>query len=262
MGRIDLVNARVLLTGASSGIGKELAIQLARKGAQILITARREERLRNLVEAIGQQTECPNVVYLAGDITQDSHRRALVDLAKQAFDGIDVVINNAGIGAVGRFDSADSEHLNKIMDVNFFAAVELIRLALPIVKLSGSAAIVNIGSVLAQYAVPKKSEYCASKSALKAFSDSIRLELRKCGVSVISVHPNTTSSEFFDSLIERHELATKNPLSSTPAWVAQKIIHAIERRRNDVVLTASGHMMVGLSRLFPRIMRVVLGKFG
>ena len=113
-----------------------------------------------------------------------------------------MLISNAGIGAMGRFDDADDDRMRKVFDVNFFAIAELTRLALPKLKLGNDALIVNMSSILAHRAAPLKSEYCASKFALHGFSDSIRAELAKDNVSLLLVSPSTTDSEFFDSAIE------------------------------------------------------------
>lgn len=250
-----------MLTGASSGIGRQLAIQLAKKGCQLLITARRLDRLASLAKEIQKSDSTSTVAYVAGDVTNESHRIQLLEKVQHHFSGLDILINNAGIGAIGPFDTAAADRLEKIMNVNFRAPVELTRLSLGFLKNSNDGAIVNVGSVLAYCATPTKSEYCASKFALRAFSDSLRIELRKDKIDVLSVHPNTTQSEFFDRLIEKKGKAATNPMAMSPQSVAKAIVHAIEKRRPETVLSWNGKLLVGLATKCPRITRWLLRRF-
>src|SRR5690554_4357285 len=114
---------RILLTGASAGIGQALATTLASQESRLLITARREDRLAKLSSELASSGG--RIDFLAGDITSAKHRQALVDWATQNWGGLDILINNAGIGALGAFAEAGEERLRRVMEVNFFAPVEL-----------------------------------------------------------------------------------------------------------------------------------------
>ena len=142
-----LHNARILLTGASAGIGREIALQLAAKKAQLLLTARRAELLDALATEIdaahGIQPIC-----VAGDITNPEHQVQLLDTAQSKWGGLDALINNAGVGAIGNFANASPQRLRQVMEVNFFAPVELTRAALPLLREGNRPIIVNISSVL------------------------------------------------------------------------------------------------------------------
>lgn len=257
MTRRDLSKSRVIVTGASGGIGRELALQLATSGARVCFTARRKQRLLEL------QAKMPKTaVFVSGDITHPDVQREVIDTCDRSFGGIDVLINNAGIGAIGPFADADPDRLRTLFDVNFFAAVELTRLAIPWLSKGNHAAIVNIGSVLSHFAVPQKSEYCASKFALRGFSDSLRSELRSANIDVLSVHPNTTRSEFFDSLVEQKGRVATNPMQMSAEAAASRIIAAIKRGRPDTVLSGSGKFTVLANRLFPSAMRLIFQRFG
>ena len=257
MTRRDLSESRVIVTGASGGIGRELAMQLSACGARVCFTARRRERLLEL------QAKMPNsAIFVSGDITNSEVQREVLDTCERSFGGVDVLINNAGVGAIGPFADADPNRLRKLFEVNFYAAVELTRLAIPCLRKSDNAAIVNIGSVLSHFAVPQKSEYCASKFALRGFTDSLRSELAEENIDVLSVHPNTTRSEFFDSLVEQKGDAATNPMQMSAEAAASKIIAAINRGRPDTVLSGSGKLTVLLNRLFPSTMRLVFRRFG
>jgi short-subunit dehydrogenase len=127
--RRTLRGCRAIITGTSSGIGRELALALAAKQAKLIVNARRVERLSALVAEINAHGGEARIV--AGDIAEPSTREHLVAMANEKFGGLDLLINNAGIGAMGPFAQANSERLRRIMEVNFFAPLELIRIALP-----------------------------------------------------------------------------------------------------------------------------------
>ncbi|MFC1758101.1 SDR family NAD(P)-dependent oxidoreductase [Planctomycetota bacterium] len=257
MTRRELSKSRVIVTGASGGIGRELALQLAAGGARVCFTARREERLIEMRSSMPE-----SAAYVAGDITDANVQRQIIGACESQFGGVDVLVNNAGVGAIGPFAEADPVRLRTLFEVNFFAAAELTRLAIPLLREGNNAAIVNIGSVLSHFAVPKKSEYCASKFALRGFSDSLRAELRAENIDVLSVHPNTTQSEFFERLVEQKGEVATNPMQMSAEKVAGKIISAINRGRAETVLSRSGKCATLLNRLFPSIMRKVIQHFG
>ena len=135
---------------------------------------------------------------MLGDITEPAIRGRLLDVARTEFGGLDCLINNAGMGGIGNFADTNESRLRRIMEVNFFAPLELTRLAIPKLRHGNRPLIVNVASVLGHRAVPKKSEYCASKFALHGFSDSLRSELAPQGIDVLIVSPSTTDTEFFD----------------------------------------------------------------
>jgi len=146
MARRKISGSRVLLTGASSGIGRSLAIELAREGAKLVLVARRTEKLEEVageIEALGGQ-----VVLCVGDVTDRSVYDAALAACQEHFGGLDILINNAGVGGLGRFDEAESTRLREIMEVNFFAVAEWTRSALPILAKGSKPMVVNIGSIL------------------------------------------------------------------------------------------------------------------
>ncbi len=225
---------RVLLTGGSSGIGEALARRLAANGTKLLLTARRQDRLEKLSRELRELSG--GICYCAGDITDPPTRHQLIQLAQQRWGGLDILINNAGLGAVGPFADAQPDRLRRIMEVNFFAPAELTRLALPLLKRGQAPLLVNVGSVLGHVAAPKKSEYCASKFALRGLTDALRAELAQQGIDVLLVSPNTTRSEFFDSLLEQQGEVAVNPWSMSPDRVARRTVrNAIETAAADSV---------------------------
>ncbi len=260
MARRTLTGSRVLVTGASSGIGRALAVRLGAAGAHLLLTARRIERLRELSDEL--HSRGVEVRLCEGDLTVAETRQRLAVQVAQNFQGLDLLVNCAGLGAIGAFQQANESRLRRIMEVNFFAPVELIRQMLPYLKRGRSPLIVNVGSVLGHVAVPKKSEYCASKFALRGLTDALRCELRSEGIEILWVAPNTTRSEFFDQLLEREGQVAVNPLSSSPDQVARHIERAIRRGRMQRILTLSGRNLIRAQFFFPRLVARCLSRFG
>ena len=263
-------NKRIILTGASSGIGWHLALQLAQQGAHVVANARRSARLYELVQTFNANkkqsdpTVSPGtIIPVTGDVCDRATQQQLIDTCQDKLGGVDILINNAGIGAMGRFDDADDDRMRKVFEINFFAVAELTRLALPSLKLGNDALIVNMSSILAHRAAPLKSEYCASKFALHGFSDSIRAELATNGVSLLLVSPSTTDSEFFDSAIEdQTDKNWKKRGSMPPEVVAAKTIRAIRKRKHEIILTHGGRFLVWLDRLVPGVANRIMARYG
>ena len=144
--RRKIKDLRVIVTGASSGIGRALAVELAHRGAHVLINARRAERLESLAEDI--RKEGGRVETVVGDLTEPDVRERLVETAKERFGGLDVLVNNAGVGSMGKFEHADPRRTRDVMELNFFALTEMTRLALPLLKHGTTPIIVNVSSIL------------------------------------------------------------------------------------------------------------------
>lgn len=224
----------------------------------MLVVSRRADRLvelaTSLADARGQ------IAVLAGDVTEPQLRQAVIDEAQAQFGGLDLLVNNAGSGAMGRFDEAGPDRLRHIMEVNFFAAAELTRLALPLLKLGQRPIVVNVDSVLAHRAVPGCSEYCASKFALRGLSESLRAELAPSGVEVLCASPARTDTEFFQSVINPHQTGWPGIRGMPADQVARKIVRAVRSGRHEVVISASGKLFVWGNRLMPRLYDYVLGR--
>lgn len=259
MAKRAVLGMRTILTGASSGIGLELARLLARRGARLVLSARRQDRLEALVEELRQPGG--EAIAVSGEVTEPETRRRLIETAVAQFGGLDCLINNAGIGGIGNFADNDEARLRRIMEVNFFAPLELIRLAIPELRKGSKPIIVNVASVLGHRAIPRKSEYCASKFALHGFSDALRSELAPEHIDVLIVSPSTTETEFFDVA-----MGDKNKLpwltkGQPPQAVARAAVRAIERGLHEIILTAGGKGMVWFDRLMPTITDNLVTKY-
>lgn len=254
---------RILITGASSGIGRSLALQLTDRGARVLACGRRREKLQQLAADASSGHRDGQLLTCVADVTVPEDRKRLLDQCVSQWGGLDILINNAGVGAMGRFDQAGSQRIRDVFEVNFFALVELTRLTLPTLKQGDDPMVVNISSVLGHRGAPLKSEYSASKFAVHGFSDAIRAELAADGVEVLLVSPSTTDSEFFDAAIEDDTAKNwKQRGAMPPAVVAAKTIKAIAKRRHEIILTFGGRILVWLDRIIPGLANRVMAKFG
>ena len=259
MARRKLDQKRVVLTGASSGIGFELGKQLLKKGCRLVATARRKERLEEL-NAFA--TSSDQLELVPGDIVSSTLRRNLIDKSITSFGGVDILINNAGVSGLGPFEKSNEESMRRIMEVNFFAPVELIRTAIPILRKGNLPIIVNISSVLGHRAVPEKSEYCASKFAIHGFSDALRAELTS-EIDLLLVSPSTTQSEFFEHAVENNSDRDWTPKKAMPpAVVAKKTIQAIMAGKHEIVLTLGAKGLKFLDGIAPTLTNKLVQRFG
>ncbi len=260
MAKRQIDGSRAIVTGASSGIGKAIALELCRQGASVVITARREERLAEVMkEAEALEGK---LVSVAGDISEAGVRARVLQCAVDQFGGLDFLINNAGVGTLGRFENATAERLRQVMEVNFFALVEMTRIALPQLKQGRQPMIVNVSSILGRRAVPHNSEYCASKFAVHGFSEAIRTELSAEGVDVLVVSPGTTETEFFDQVLDRtSEPGWPEHRPVTAAHVARRTVGAMRAGRREIVPYFWGKLLCGMNRVSPRLVDRVMRKY-
>jgi short-subunit dehydrogenase len=251
---------RGILTGASSGIGRALAVELVREGARLVVVARREERLKELAAELAQAPG--QLETLAGDVTDHELRVAAIQRASEKFGGLDLLVNNAGIGAMGPFADASPERLRQVMEVNFFAAVEMTRLAMPLIEAGHRPIIVNVSSVLGHRGVPGCAEYCASKFALRGWSESLRTELAALGIDVLVVSPATTDTEFFDRAIDAPARPSRRSQRGKSSQdVARQIARAIRQGKHEIVISPGGKLLVWASRLFPGLMDHLVARY-
>jgi short-subunit dehydrogenase len=251
MARRTIAGSRILITGASQGIGLALAELAARHGARVLAAARSAETLNDLKKRISSEGHTLEV--LAADVTSAADRRRLVDAALTHFGGLDVLINNAAVGATGHFIESGPDRLRRIMEVNFFGLTETTRLFLPLLRKGNRPAIVNISSIAGQRGIPARSEYSASKFAVEGFSEALRAELVKDGIDVLVVAPGLTQTNFSRNMLERKALMPVDHLRGmTAEAVAAATLRVLERGRNRTVLTLRGKTLTLVARFLPR----------
>jgi short-subunit dehydrogenase len=250
--RRSIAESRILITGASQGIGKALAEAAALRGGKVLAAARSENLLRELADQA--RAKGASIETVGADVTRPEDRQRMVQAALDHFGGLDILINNAGIGATGHFADVSSERLRKIMEVNFFGLTETTRVFLPILKKGNRPAIVNISSIAGKRGIPARSEYSASKFAVQGFSEALRAELAKDNVDVLVICPGLTQTNFSQNMLEQKaRLQMDHMRGMTSDQVANAVLRSIERGRNEVCLSFKGKLMVLVSRFFPRI---------
>ena len=243
MAKRRLTDRRALVTGASSGIGRALAIELARRGVDLVLLARREDRLAEVAQEISRLGR--RAVCVAGDVTNAAVRQRALAAARENFGGLDILVNNAGVAAHGRFADAGPSRVRPIMEVNFFAPVEFIREAMPMLREGRQPIVVNVGSILGRRGSPHKSEYSASKFAIHGFSEAVRPELARLGIDVLVVAAGPTETEHFDVLLEgTPKLPWGDPPRQPADKVARAIVRGIERGRHEIVTGWRGRLLL------------------
>lgn len=250
--RRTLAGMRILITGASQGIGRSLAVLAAKEGMKVIAVARSEPMLKELQDEVRAQGGTLEI--LQADITSPADRQKMVDAAQQHFGGLDLLLNNAGIGATGHFADTQGDRLRTIMEVNFFGLTETTRVFLPMLKKGNKPAIVNISSIAGKRGIPARSAYSASKFAVQGFSEAIRAELAKDNVDVLVVCPGMTQTNFSQNMIEQKALVQLDHMRGMSSdEVARQTLKSIARGKNETLLTFKGKLLVLVGRFFPRL---------
>lgn len=255
MARRTWSETRSLVTGASSGLGQALAARLVRAGATVLLTGRSTERLAAVVGGLKSEGADPaRMITIAADLTIEEDRRRLFTLARERFGALDLVINNAGVGATGQFDTHDASVLRRVFEINVFAMVEVCRESLPLLAAGRVPVMVTMGSVNARRALPGRSEYSASKFAVTGFTEAIRIEWRRFGIHVLQVDPGFTDTPFDENVVvDTARVAVNHRRTMSPETVARATMRAIERRQRQITLTWQGKLFVLTSTVAPRL---------
>ena len=245
----DIEGRRILITGASSGIGRALAVQLAQAGARLALVARGEDKLRELAATLKTET-----LVLAADVTSDSARAGILEQTKAAFGGLDVLVNNAGVASWAHFADSSEAVMRQVMEVNFFAPADLIRRAIPMLTGGRQPAFVNVASMCGRRAMPAWSEYSASKFALCGLTEALRGELARFDIDILLIIPGLTKSDF-----PSHFLQTKGRAKiefdkgMTPEQVAAGIIAGLRSNKTETVMGGEARRMLLMNRFFPRL---------
>lgn len=250
----DLKGRRVLITGASSGIGRCLAEQAASAGARVLASARSADKLRELASRGPIEVE-------PADVTRAEDRQRLLQAVAERLGGLDVLINNAGVASFGHFSSSSEEILRTIMEVNFFAPAELIRSAIPLLQRGNDPAIVNVASMCGRCAMPAWPEYSASKFALCGLTEALRAELVRFDIDILLIVPGLTRTDFRDHQLRQDgKLKLDETSGMEPADVARSILTALQKNRSETVLGSDARWMIRVHRFFPGLFSRLLAR--
>jgi dehydrogenase/reductase SDR family member 7B len=246
----------VIITGASSGIGKALAFEFGKQGAHVVINGRREQELKAVEEGLVKNGV--QALAVVGDVSVEMDSKQVIDKAIERFGKIDVVINNAGISMRALFEDLQLDVFKKVMEVNFFGTVYCTKYAIPHILKSGGS-IVGISSINGKRATPARTAYSASKYAMEGFLEALRMEVMKRGVHVLSVCPGFTSSNIRNvALTANGHTQGESPRDENKMMSAEEtathIYYAVVKRKRDLVLTTQGKLAVWLTKLFPVLM--------
>lgn len=238
-------NKVALITGASEGIGAALAAEFAGAGARLSLTARSEEGLKRAGGA--------DALILPADLTDADARRRVVERTLERFGSIDILINNAGVGQYAPAWAAPLEDARRMMELNFFALLDMVHLVAPHMRAQAGGTIVNIGSIAGKIPLPWMTLYSASKYAVGALTEGLRGELAGSGVHTMVVCPGYVTTRFQKNVIAGQPpdaLQRSRRFAISAEECARAIRRGVERDARTVVTPATGWLLVGLYRLF------------
>jgi short-subunit dehydrogenase len=248
-----LRQAAVLVTGASSGLGRQTAIALAAAGAQVIVHGRDETRLTELARLVGG-------VPIIGDLAGSAGVEALAEAALGATGRVDVLINNAGVGWAGPFEDMPGEAVRALVAVNLAAPVALTRLLLPQMTSRGSGHLVFVSSIAGRLGVAGEALYAATKAGLDVFAESLRLELRGRGVGVGVLVPGVIDTPFFERRGSAYPRARPRPVSAQRA--ADALVRGVEAGTAEIYVPAWLRLPVTVRGVLPGAYRALAGRFG
>ncbi len=237
----------VLVTGASSGIGRALACRFAREGARLVLVARREDRLRRLAAELNKTGSTAGATVIVADLAETG---ACERVAAEVGD-VDVLINNAGLGTYGRFAEQDFDEMRRMMELNMTALARLTHLLIPGMIERRSGWVLNVASMAAFQPMPYMSAYAASKSYVLEFSRSLREEVRRRGVLVTCLCPGMTRTEFFDHADYGKLRSGIDRMSADPAWVANCAYRSLLSGKAVCIPGLRNRLSIHVQRLLP-----------
>jgi short-subunit dehydrogenase len=249
----DLTGSRAIVTGASGGIGRAIVVELADAGAKVAAAARSLNKLEKLAADLRERGR--EVLSVGCDVTRPEDRERLVRTVTEAWGGLDLLVNNAGVASWGHFATSTEEINRTILEVNFFAPVELTRVAMPYLTEGRQPAVVNITSMCGRRGMPAWPEYSASKAALVGMSEAWRGEFARFGVDVITVVPGLTKTELNDHLLRKDGRADL-PFDKgmDPAEVARRVVAALRVGKTEVVLGSEARKILLVNKFAPRFL--------
>lgn len=246
-------NKVVIITGASSGIGKALSFEMGNRGAIVVIAARSDDKLREIESELIDSGV--NVLAIKADVSVEADCRNLIESTIDKYGRIDVLINNAGLSMRALFEEVELSVIKRLMDVNFWGTVYCTKFALPyLLRAKGS--VIGVSSIAGFKGLPGRTGYSASKFAMQGFLETLRIENMKKGLHVLIACPGFTASNIRNTALaadgSRQGESPRDEESMMQAGeVAVKIADAIEKRKKILVMTTQGKMTVLLNKLFP-----------
>lgn len=244
----------IVITGATSGIGLTTARRAAKAGANLVLVARNEEALRELSNELNANGA--SAIYYAADVADEAALRGVAAAALEAFDGFDTWVNNAGVSIYGKIADTSDEDMRRLFETNFWGVVYGSRVAAQFLRSSGGGAIINVGSVLSDRAIPIQGIYSASKHAVKGFTDAFRMEIEseKLPISVTLIKPSTINTPYTEHAKNYLENEPNLPPPVyAPDLVAEAILHCAQTPERDFTVGEAGKMLSLMGEYAPRL---------
>ena len=255
---MDFKNKVVLITGASSGIGKQTAIEFAKLGSSIILVARRKNKLEQVENELKQFNV--NTLVCVCDVSKKDQVEELFKIVLQKFDSIDILVNNAGFAIYGSVSDLSIDEIESQMETNYFGMIYCVKNFLPLMLKKKSGHIVNVASVGASFSVPGVSSYCATKFAMLGFSEGLKHELYGTGVGLTVVSPIMVRTPLFEhpSFTNFSKFSTGVSLSSET--VAKTIIKASNSSRLEIVVPSVARAAIWFKQTFPFLINPIIGR--
>lgn len=253
---MDLQGKLAIITGSASGIGRETAIELARKGCTCVLVDVQEDKLADVLEKVRRYK--PASTSEICDISHKETVRQMVQTVHEQYGYIDILVNNAAVMIVKLLDDMPEDEFHRQLDVNFFGPLYLIKALVPIMQSRGKGVIINVASLGGRLVVPGTSSYAASKAALHALSESLYYELKDKGIHVGVIVPGGTHTGIFEPYVNRLGEYYRDQSTMPPDKVARSIRKAIEKERFITFVPFSSRLMLGFHDAFPGVFSKML----
>ncbi|KFM14446.1 dehydrogenase-reductase SDR family member 3 protein [Marine Group I thaumarchaeote SCGC AAA799-D11] len=254
---MDFKNKSVLITGASSGIGKQSAIEFAKLDADLILVARRKEKLDELASELEKFNA--TVLVCQCDVSNKEQVKEMSKTVLEKFDSIDILVNNAGFAIYGSVKDLTIDEIESQMETNYFGMMYCIKSFLPSMLEKKSGHIVNVASVAASFGLPGIASYCASKFAMLGFSEGLKHELHNTGVGITVVSPIMIRTDFFDHP-SFEKMPKYSPTSLSSKTVAKAILKAANSSRLEIIVPSVVRSAVWLKHTFPFFINPIIGK--
>jgi short-subunit dehydrogenase len=250
---MKLKGITVVVTGASRGIGRETARQLAQAGSNVVLASRDERALEELAGEI--EPLAGRRLVAATDVTDREAVNATVERALQEFGSIEVLVNNAGLGLNAPVADGSLENIRRVFEVDVFGAIHCIQAVIPHMKERRRGTIVNVSSVMGRLAGPYNGAYSAAKAAVNALSDAMRQELRPHGIEVTVIYPGYTITDFHPDSLSEVKMPSPSRLvrGVGPEAVAKTIVQAVRSGRREAYVSMSDAAAIMVKNFAPRL---------